>query len=393
MRVLLATHEYPPETAWGGIGTYAGTIAPALASLGAEVHVVAAGHVRERSTTVRDGVHVHRAPLGLPAAAGRLARAPESWRRLSLATAVAREHRRIGLRFDVCEAPDWGAEGAVLSERRTLPLVVRLHSGAAQILSYVGPDFLDRRLATRMEQRVIRRADLVTATAWQLDYARKNLRIPSQRLAELTYPVRPVEAGPGGEAPEILFLGRMEERKGPATLVRALPGLIARVPDARLTIVGADTPTPGGGSYRATLERLAATLRVAPSVAFDTSWGPDTVRERLRRARVVAVPSKWESFGYVAAEAMSAGRPVVASTIPAFRDLVRDGVTGRLAPADVPAAWASALAELLEDVAGARAVGAAARAEIAVRYAPARVAAATLDAYERAIAAHARVRR
>src|SRR3712207_8375819 len=60
-----------------------------------------------------------------------------------------------------------------------------------------------------------------------------------------------------------------------------------------------------------TLFRSAASLGVAGCVRFDEAWGAEAVRRHLARARVVAAPSRWESFGYVAAEAMSAGRAVV----------------------------------------------------------------------------------
>ncbi len=382
MIVLLVSQEYPPETAAGGIGTYAATIAPALAAAGAEVHVLSVGGVASRSSVERDGVHVHRAPLP-GAAPGRVVRLHETWRRLSLATAVARERRRLGLRFDVCEAPDWGGEAAALRRRGRGALVVRLHSSASQMFPFTGRLGIDRRLAVRVERAAIGDADLVTGAAVQLAYAQDVLGLEPGRLREITYPVAPVETGPPADAAEVLFLGRLEARKGPDTLVRALPALRARVPGARLVLAGADT---GGSSYRAELERLAADLGVAAHVTFDPAWGPDAVRAHLRRAGVVAVPSRWESFGYTAAEAMAAGRAVVASDIPALRSLIGDGSSGLLVDPERPDGWAAALAGLLLDPDRARRLGVAARRRIAERHAPADVARATLAVYEEAIA-------
>src|SRR5215210_2624545 len=94
MRVLLVSQEFPPETGWGGIGTYVKLIAPALVRAGAEVHVLSVVKGQARSRKVIDGVRVHRAPLRRPPAIGRVLRLPLTWRRVSLAAAIARELRR-----------------------------------------------------------------------------------------------------------------------------------------------------------------------------------------------------------------------------------------------------------------------------------------------------------
>jgi glycosyltransferase involved in cell wall biosynthesis len=101
---------------------------------------------------------------------------------------------------------------------------------------------------------------------------------------------------------------------------------------------------------------------------------------------VCAVPSRWESFGNVVAEAALLGRPVVASDIPPFRELVGDGHTGRLVAATDADAWASALVELLADPARARAMGRHGAARVQALGDPARIAAQTLAAYRDAIA-------
>lgn len=375
MRILLVSQEYPPLTACGGIGTYAATIAPALAATGAEVHVLAVGHVPVPSTELVDSVTVHRAPLR----EHRAARASRSWRRVALAAAVRREARRLG-RFDVVEAPDWEAEGALLSDA---PLVVRLHSGAAQVLPYVGRPGLDGRLATRIERLAIRRAHVVTCSQAQYGFALETLRVPTARLRRVPYPVAAIDAGPLPDTREILFLGRLEHRKGPATLVRALPALLARAPDARLVLAGADTG-PVHDSHRQRLEALAGRLGVSSALRFEEEWGSQAVRERLRQVAIVAAPSRWESFGYAAAEAMAAGRALVASDIPAFRALTDGGRVGHLVDPEDPPSWATTLADLLEDAPRVAALGAAAKRHVTAAHAPALAARETLSAYEHA---------
>ena len=69
----------------------------------------------------------------------------------------------------------------------------------------------------------------------------------------------------------------------------------------------------------------------------------------LKRCAVVAIPSHWEGFGLVAAEALAAGTPVVASNTSSLPEIVRHEQEGLLVPAREPAALATALIRLLKD--------------------------------------------
>src|ERR1700761_1205001 len=112
MRVLLASQEMPPETAWGGIGTYVANLAPALAALGADVHVLSVVRGQGRSDRVlAPGLTVHRRPLHRPAGPGRVTGLHQTWERLTLPAGVDRQIRALGIEPDVVEAPEWRAEG------------------------------------------------------------------------------------------------------------------------------------------------------------------------------------------------------------------------------------------------------------------------------------------
>jgi glycogen synthase len=386
MRVLLVSQEFPPETAWGGIGTYLGIIAPALARAGAEVHVLSVVKDQPRSQRLLDGVHVHRASLRRPRGIGRAARLPLSWGRISLSASVAYQARRLGMRFDVCECPDWGAEGLVLALRHAFPLVVRLHLGASQTLAYLGQLNRDKRLAIRCEEAAVRRADLVTGTRAQTSIIAPQLRLDPDGVRTITYPVARVTPLPAADGPPtVLFAGRFEARKGPDVLLRGAPGLLERVPDARLVLLGTDTGTAEGRSFSDGLRKLVSDLGIAHATDIMDRWGRDAVVEQLARATVCAVPSRWESFGYVAAEAAALGRAVVASRIPAFEEMVIDGVTGRLVPMGDPDSLSEALADLLSAPSTAQRLGVAASRDIAERCDPDRIAGLTLEAYEHAI--------
>ena len=387
VRVLLVTQEYPPETHWGGIGTYAGIIAPALVRRGAEVHVLSV--VRGQPATDRagsDGVVVHRRPLRRPRGVGRLTRLPETWGRVSLGWSVARNVAALDWRPDVVECASWMAEGSFLARRRDAPLLVSVFSAASEILPLLGPMRLDIRLAIRVEDSVIRRADLVIGPPSQVGKVTDRLGLPATTTQPIPCPVAVTPEAPALDGPPtICFVGRFEPRKGPDVVVRAMPDVLAALPQARLVLRGRDAADVDHPSYAAWLRRLAADLGVADAVSIVERWnGHEEVTAAMAAATVCVVPSRWESFGYVAAEASALGRAVVASDIPALAEVVADGETGRLARVDDPRAWSEAILAVLCTPGRAQAMGEAGRRRMRREFDPDEVATQTLSAYQRA---------
>lgn len=386
------SQEFPPDTDWGGIGTYGGIITPALAKLGVEVHVLSVVPGQDRKHELRDGVHVHRAPLRRPRGIGRISHLPQTWGRASLAAAIRWEARRLGLDFDVVETPEWWAEGLAMAYWRPAPLVVRLHSGAAHVFPHLGKLGVDERLAARCENALIRRADVVTGTRAIIEQVSRDLHLSAERLRPIIYPVRAAEplSDPEGP-PRILFAGRLEPRKGPDVLIRAAPRILAERPDVRFAFLGAESDGPDGRPYGEYLRELARRLGVAEAIEIaGRRGGPETVAQELGRSAICAVPSRWESMGYVAAEAAALGRPVVGSRITALEEIIRDNLTGRLVPADDIDGWSDAILDVLSLPAERRReMGAAGAQLIESLCNPDRVARQTLDAYEFAVQRHA----
>jgi len=152
---------------------------------------------------------------------------------------------------------------------------------------------------------------------------------------------RPLDGWPG-DGGAIGFLGRMDEsRKGLAVLLQAFELLAVDRPDLRLLIAG-----PGdAGEQR---HKLPAPLRER-AVFLDEVSEEDKVRV-LHSVDVFCSPNTGgESFGIVTAEAMAAGVAIVASDIPAFRQVLRDGRAGELFAVGDPADLARAAARLLDD--------------------------------------------
>ncbi len=167
----------------------------------------------------------------------------------------------------------------------------------------------------------------------------------------------------------IVFIGQAVERKGLPVLLRAFEALRDHV-EAELTLVGAAPDEVANLMLDDRDVRVLGKVSDAEKVA------------ELRRADVLCAPSlSGESFGMVLTEAFAAGTPVVASDIPGYRDVVRDGIDGRLVPRGDAVAVADALRSLAVDERRRVAMAVAAR-ERAERFAWPRVAAEVLEAYE-----------
>lgn len=388
MKVLLVSQEVPPDTAWGGIGTYVGVLAEALAAKGVEAHVLSAVHGQPTSRTELAGVTVHRFPLPPVHLPGRYA--PETWRRILLAASVARLVSKLGLKPSVVECPEWMAEGLVLAFRGARPLVVRLHSSARQLFPYTRQGRqcfgFDGKLAARLEEVSARRANVIVSTRSNLDEVADAMDLDEGALHAIPYPVRLPQPSPVplSGPPRVTFVGRLEPRKGPEMVLRAAPKVLAAVPDARFVFVGQDAVGPGEPPSTAWLRAEARRLGFADAIELTGQLDHAGVQDQLRRATACAFPSRWESFGNVVAEASAVGRPVVVSSIPPFRELVDDGVTGRIAPLDDTDAWAAALIELLRDRQRAGEMGRLGAGHVARISDPGRVADLAIRAYEHA---------
>lgn len=397
LRILFVSREYPPSTGGGGIGSYVKTMARALARRGNEVHVLSCSEGQPADDHLDGDVRVH--VRGVPRLVPKVPRRfPGTVRRLEGAFARYRESRRLGLDFDVVEAPDWLAEGLLFGLLGARPLVVHLHTPLAFVEPHNPESFrwtADATLSDRLEQLAVRRADLVTS--------------PSRLLAEdlvsshwadvdepriVRYPIDsadwPALDSAGATPPRVIAVGRLEGRKAPEVLVEAAAALRREVDGLEVVFVGRSS-LHDGESYREWLGRLAARLD-APCQFVD-----EVPRENLptlfASARVVALPSRYDNFPYAGLEGMASARPLVCTDHTGVAELIRGTAAGAVVPVDDPAALAAALRPFLLDASLAERAGAEGRAIVERDCAPNTIAEEREECYRDAIALRADRRR
>ncbi|MDG1480011.1 MAG: glycosyltransferase [Myxococcota bacterium] len=183
--------------------------------------------------------------------------------------------------------------------------------------------------------------------------------VPADRITPLNNPldltVHPPATAPGQGW---LYAGRLAEEKGVEIVIEAA----RQLPTHPLRICG-------DGPIAADLRRQAAGMS---HVSFLGHLPTDQLAGEIRRAAVIAVPSRWyENFPYAVLEAQAASRAVVASAIGGIPEQIESGVNGLLVPPSDPAAMAAAVGSLLADPDAALRMGRAARQRIAERLNPA----------------------
>ncbi|WP_420611037.1 glycosyltransferase [Candidatus Poriferisodalis sp.] len=373
--------------------------ARALASAGAEVTVVCPAHPDAPRRHVVGDIEVHRVRFAPRRIEARVALG-ESYRVFSglsalwvvpmiarLTLAAARQARRRSGTGAVIHGHWWfpcglvAVAAAALAGRQTAS-VVHVHGSDAAVTTNAVHRWLAR--------RVLRHASAVVTVSAQLsDWAsslvqrrgggrprsraddgaerpptRSRVLQPLSDIARAVRPSAPLlqvvsmpvgvdRLGPATPTPAdgpIVALGRLMAEKGFDVMIEAV-ALMPPSERPELAIVG-------DGPDRVLLEALA--LRRDVKATFTGAVAPSEVGEWYRRARLVCVPSRREGFGMITAEALAAGRPVVATAVGAAPQLISDGVNGCLVPTDDADALAEALTKALQSNLAASAASSAA---------------------------------
>jgi glycosyltransferase involved in cell wall biosynthesis len=321
------------ESAKGGIGTYISQVLPCqLAAFGRNAIrvVVPAEHVGQIAGV--DAACIE--PFARPSrSAGSLA---------AFARATAAAVREF--QPDIIHAHSTFAGGVARGmygwRRRRPALVYCPHGWAFNMQRAAWKQLLvtgaERALAP-MAARIVAISDYEAAEARRIGITPTKLRVIRNGISSVA--PAPADVCWPDERRKILFVGRLDKQKGFDLLMAALRGL-----EDKLVV-------------RVAGEAVVDGCRVSPAanVAFLGWLSPVEIEGHLRCADLLVMPSRWEGFGLAALEAMRAAKPVIAAAVGGLPEVVVDGVTGRLVPAEDVGALRSAL--LADDAQALRAMG------------------------------------
>ena len=416
LRVCLVSKEYPPEGT-GGIAKYNRLLAHGLVEAGHDVTVIAGpgdsnvsghpfgpsnqdrkGEVTKANSLLSSEVKLSRVAnkeLWLPAPVRRKGRG--LWNTLERSFTVDREIARLERTqgpFDVVEMPNWGAEGLCYCLHPRAPLVIRLSTPLAQVSRLKGEPStrLGLRLACFLEAIPAKRCACIIAHS---EFIAKHC-IELYRISHANLLVIPLGIqGPSSPLPigmtedravTILYVGRLEKRKGIDLLLQAIPNVIGSAPQCKFVIAGADIgEAPQGKTYRDYFESFA-TPAARKATTFLGYVEERALSQLYANCDIFAAPSLSESFGLIFLEAMAQAKPVVAFRTGGVPEVVAHNETGILVALEDIHELANALIRLAGDVETRKRMGKCGYERVLTRFTAKRMVEETLACYRQVIA-------
>ena len=266
----------------------------------------------------------------------------------------------IHAHFEEC-----GVRALPLARHFRAPLFVTCHGYDVTVeatrwqnLPLLGAHFLRRRAAMfREASRCLGVSRFICDAMLRRGYPADKMRLHYIGIDTARFSPDPAIA----QKPQILFVGRLVEKKGCGDLVHAMAAVNARFPEVELVIAGS-------GPLRAELESIVREQRL--NVRFAGVVSQDEVLRLLRESMMASMPSvrsgtgDSEGLGMVNLEAQAVGIPVVATRHGGIPEAVEDGVTGLLADERDPDGLARHILTLLDDTALRQKMGQAARVRV-----------------------------
>jgi glycogen synthase len=406
MRIAFISWELPPATGGGGIGTYLVHVVSMLVEGGHDIEVFAGAGGGGEGSRKEGEVLVHR----FGATVGEF---------LDQVGGVVRDRHSLSA-FDVAEAPEFFAQGAaVMQLAPDLPVVVKLHTPSCVVDRYnfnplpfrsrlrwrIGalrrlkwpqplPRLPEYSAADDPEAVTTRMADQISAPTeaiWNL--LRKEWELPAEKRFDVPYPFRPDErmlALPISRSTStLLFLGRLEGRKGVVELVHALRRVLRKCPKLRVRFVGRAHPSPSGsGDFADWVRRQLRSF--SDRVELPGPIPSESLPEVFASSMAAIFPSRWENHPNVCLEAMSAGCPVIGSCHGGMPEILDGGRCGMLVDPFRESEVGNAIIRMFEDVALRQEYAAAARERLLTAYDSGRLISRYEAGYELAIANHER---
>ncbi|GAB4170874.1 MAG: hypothetical protein Fur005_32570 [Roseiflexaceae bacterium] len=370
MHTWLLTTETPAEFA-GGIARYVDTYAKTATSHGQQVTIIARSD-QAGSDQLAPGIRMIRVVPRFGIAADRPTKRPDDhpsfpynlldgWSAISYDMAeTVIDLLRHEPPPDIIEAQEYAALPAYLLQRKLtergpleqIPILIHLHTPLYEVMRvnqeprYRFPDYW----TGQQEQFCIRAADaLLSPSHFLADHLSQTLQLATP-ITRIPYPMLLPDLPPPHPTPgEVVYVGRLEVRKGILPLLEACERMWHRGATFRLTLIGGDTDfRPRGTTMRTFIERRYQQWLAAGVLQMPGRMNQAAVLEHIQRAWVVVIPSLWENFPNTCIEAMGAGQVVLASRSGGQAEMIAaDGENGLLFDWQQPGSFEAQLSHAL----------------------------------------------
>jgi glycosyltransferase involved in cell wall biosynthesis len=346
MRIAYISHEFPPDTGKGGIGTYVNQVAQAMAKMGNEVHVFAGSNYRQGST-FSDGYYVHHVRC-------------ENGNDFRGKAADTFSEQNATAPFDLMESAEINGNAWEIKKHfPSIPLVVRLHAPDYLVeslkktylpflaklrfvlgsirrfkfdLGYWRP--YDKNADT--DYQFIQLANYITAPS----EAMKNWVVTNWQIAPDKITVIPnifypsphflnIPVAQKTNYKRVIFFGRLNVLKGLVNATLAMKKILTKYPDWQFRVIGDEGPGPNNNNTMHTWMKNQL-KEVSNRVEFMDGMAYEDLPAAITDCEIVLLPSLFESFSYTCAEAMAAGKAVVGSNNAGMADLIENEVSGML---------------------------------------------------------------
>ncbi len=357
LKICFISNEYPPETGFGGIGTYTYNLAQGLSKLGHRVTVISQAVDKERD--YKDGgvrvirIFNKRVPLrGLTRVANLFTDKGFTywWHSRSVFLKIQELIEREG-RFDVIEGPLWDGECLAYPSKLKIPLVIRLQTPIFKSLEIL--DKKSRKILELIEERSLQKATLIAAISHNIG------ELISRRYG--ISPKKIIYSPLGIEMPrfskpifkknsfKLLYVGRLEKRKGTDEFIQAIPKILEENSKINIDIVGKDCfQAPGGISYLKYFEEIVP-AKLRKRVNFFGFVDGKKLKYLYTECDLFIAPSRYESFGLIFLEAMGYGKPVIGTRVGGIPEIIKKKGVGLLIDVNSPDQIAKAVLAIFAD--------------------------------------------
>jgi len=383
LRICLASSEYPPEQ-YGGVGRLTQLMAQGLFACGHSVHVITRGD--RDHTSFYDGAFVYKTPYRLERY-HQYQHLSSLYHTLNYSHAVHEKVQRLMINegIQVLDSPLWQVNGLITAVSGLLPVAVRLVTSIRQINDIQRDWNEDQGFIGDLEEELLRRSACLLPNSQAtletirglFSYTEQNPEPPVQIVpygivpaAEEDVRLFPLDHPPSTLT--VLYLGRLEKRKGIPYLLEAIPQILNAVGNVRFILAGGDNSlhdgfqAQTGQTYADYFTRKYA--QYTDRVSFLGKVDDEQLNNLYQSCDLFVAPSLYESFGIVYLEAMNYGKPVVGCKSGGVPEVVDDGVTGILVEPSAVAPLAEAIIDLLRSPQKLHDLGAAGRTRLVEKF-------------------------